>query len=74
MAERRIDQLRRAGEVLVPGFSKHNSLAFSITIADPQMRTLLLVQIIDHDLMLDIFEERAPSATDGSVVCILSKR
>ena len=47
---------------MVSSFSQEYSLAFSAAIADPEMRALLLIKVIHHDLMLDVVNERAPSA------------
>ncbi len=40
------------------GFPEQHPLSFSAAITDPQVRALLLVQVADHDLVLDIFEKR----------------
>jgi hypothetical protein len=52
-----LSQLRWAGHILATRFAKKNSFDFTGTISDPELRALLLVQIIDHDLVFYIIEK-----------------
>jgi hypothetical protein len=56
-SEWRLSQLRWAGHILATRFAKKNTFDFTGTIPDPELRALLLVQIIDHDLVFDIIEK-----------------
>jgi hypothetical protein len=51
--------LRWASHILAPRLAKKNALNFTRAIPNPELRALLLVQIVDHNLMLDIIEKIA---------------
>jgi hypothetical protein len=56
-SERRIAQLWRASHVLSSLLAEEDTLNLTTTIGNPEMRTLLLIQVVDHDLVLDVVEE-----------------
>ena len=62
-------QLRRTCHIDPPLLSQQHAFHLSAPIANPQIRALLLEQVIHHDLMLDLFQHdragggaRAPHA------------
>lgn len=53
--ERRVSQGWWAGHVLASRLSKEHSFDLAAAACHPQVRALLLVEIVDHDLVLDVF-------------------
>lgn len=57
MGELRSRERRRARQILVPPFPEQHTLELPTIVRYPQITALLLIQIVAHDLMLDLVHE-----------------
>ena len=55
--ERGVAQLWRASHVLASRLAEEDTLNLTTTIRHPKVRALLLVQVVYHDLVLDVVQE-----------------
>lgn len=61
----------RASHVLTPRLAQKDTLDLARSVTDPEVRALLLVEVVDHDFMLNVVEEHGAaigvrrSARDG---------
>lgn len=62
MSKGRVAELLRASHVVALPLAEEDTLDLTTTIADPEMRALLLVEVVDHDLVLDVVQEHGAGA------------
>lgn len=53
----RVGELWGTGHVLAPHLSQEHTFDLAATIADPEVRALLLVEVVDHNLVFDVVHE-----------------
>jgi hypothetical protein len=52
-----VAELRRACHIQSSGFAKQDTFDLARTIANPKLGALLLVEVVDHDLMLNLVKD-----------------